>query len=164
MMKNIVWQQPDASLGIYNLPDEEDSAARAQQLIDGGLVDSEWVAVAFDVEQFPNAPQSTWRFVEGEVGADAALVARAETLQQLAILRAEVAALESGYPHGIRIVLINLAEKEAAAVGAARVPPLTREQSIAAAYMGNSGYRTVRDLHDLVATKEAQIVDLEAQL
>jgi hypothetical protein len=65
-MKNIIWQQPNGLLAVYGLS-EGDSQAMAVLLHDEGLVDADWVAVAFDIAEFPLVPQDLWRWQGGVI-------------------------------------------------------------------------------------------------
>lgn len=73
---NIIWQRPDDSLAVSTIFDGSDPAAHAALLHERGDIPTDWTAVAFGEVEFPaNWPrQEDWRFVDGEIIADPALV------------------------------------------------------------------------------------------
>lgn len=86
-MKNIIWQLPDGRLAIRNLSGEDliqvskkkfreaTSQECAESLIQAGLVAEDFTPVLYDVDEFPEQPQSTWRLRDGMIVADEELVA-----------------------------------------------------------------------------------------
>lgn len=73
---NIIWQRPDGSLAVSTIFDGSDPAEHAALLHERGDIPADWTAVAFGKVEFPaNWPrQEDWRFVDGQIIADPALV------------------------------------------------------------------------------------------
>lgn len=69
-MKNIIWQMAGGALAVHNVAEDGDSESVAIELLASGQVDPSWIAVLFDVQEFPGPPQETWVVVDGVLTAN----------------------------------------------------------------------------------------------
>lgn len=70
-MKNIVWKQSNNTLAVTTIFEDSDSHEYAVFLKDRGDVESDWEAVAFDLESFPLEAQESWRWDGSQIIIDA---------------------------------------------------------------------------------------------
>lgn len=114
-MKNIVWQLPGGRVAVHHLDAAAaDSQARAQELVTLGQVDAGWVAVAFDVNVFPQQDQQFWIWEEGALTTDSAASLAAKISTAVKRMTADTDALIAAVI-GNRGDEYILAEKEATA-------------------------------------------------
>lgn len=75
---------------------------------------------------------------------------------QSAALKIEAIERQSMLPRAAREFMIGVMEDKAIAAGAARTPPLSAAQSIAALRAGNIGYRKVKEQDEQIAVLRGQ--------
>jgi hypothetical protein len=146
-MKNIIWQQPNGQVAVYNLPNDANSQAVAVDLLASGSVDAGWTAALFDVQEFPGPPQDTWVIVGGVLTTDETAQAAWLIEEKKRIGRALIDKREREklMPKMLRVLIMQVSEREAIAAGAARVPALTPAQSLALLRADTtSGYSSIR--------------------
>ena len=150
-MKNIVWQQPGGAIAVHNLPDDADSQAAAAQLLSSGAVAADWVAVLFDVVEFPEPPQEAWRFVGGILTFDQPYQAawlKASEIEKV------LATLGRGKDRTLIQQVVSFAELVAAPALAAQYG-VSLELAVMGLYARNKTYRYCKDCETACAAIEA---------
>lgn len=61
-MSNIIWKQPNNTLAVTSIFDGSKPQEHAVQLKQRGDVPADWMAVAFDQQNFPSEAQESWRW------------------------------------------------------------------------------------------------------
>lgn len=68
---NIVWLQSNNNIAVTSIFDGSDPQEHANLLKDREDVPADWVAVAFDYQNFPTDSQDTWRWDGTQIVVDA---------------------------------------------------------------------------------------------
>lgn len=73
-MSNIIWKQSDGSLAVTSIFDGSDPKEHAELLKQRNDVPQDWIAVAFNWQQFPSAVQDSWRWENDQIVVDDAVL------------------------------------------------------------------------------------------